>query len=124
MVKKPIKKEFSGFICRPYCAFFKEGQKDEMACGAALVAASLIENGLLTIASFPELEEVDDAPRSERLLFELICRSCPFVIDGCDFRLPTPPVDAVACGGLVLLSALYRAGTVTSDMLRTPPHEE
>ncbi len=120
---KPIKKEFSGFICRPYCAFFKEGQKDEMACGAALMAVSLMENGLLTIASFPELEEVDNAQRGDRLLFELICRSCPFVLDGCDFRLPTPPADAVACGGFVILCALYRTGTVTSEMLRTIAHE-
>jgi hypothetical protein len=122
-VTKPIKKEFSGFICRPYCAFFKEGQKDEMACGAALMAVSLIENGLLAIASFPALKQVDNAPRGDRLLFELICRSCPFVLDGCDFRLPTPPADAVACGGFVLLCALYRAGTVTSEMLRTIAHE-
>jgi hypothetical protein len=118
-----VKKEFSGFICRPYCVFFKEGQKEEMACGAALTAAGLVENGLLSIDSFPRPGTVDNAPRDNHLLFDLICRTCPFVLDGCDFRLPTPPADAVACGGFVLLCALHRSGTLTSEILRTVSHE-
>lgn len=123
MTKGPVKNDFSGFICRPYCIFFKEGQKEEMACGAAIVAATLVKSGALSIASFPEPEGISAPPRDDRLLFDLICRSCPFVRDGCDFRLPTPPVDAVACGGFVLLAALYRTGLLTPDILRTIAHE-
>jgi len=123
MGTRPLKKEFSEFICRPYCTFFKDGQKEDMACGAALVAAQLVVSGLLSIEVFPGTEDIDDYPYDDRLLFELICRFCPFVHDGCDFRLPAPPADAVACGGFVLLGALYRTGAVTSDMLRTVIHE-
>lgn len=123
MGKRPVKKEFSEFICRPYCTFFKDGQKEDMACGAALAAAQLIDAGLLSTEVFPEPEGIDVYPHDDRLLFELICRFCPFVHDGCDFRLPTPPTDAVACGGFVLLGALFHTGAVTPEMLRTVIHE-
>jgi len=114
-----VKKSFSGFICRPYCAFFKEGQKEEMACGAAMAVATLVDRGLLSSESFPEPGSVDDVLNDDPLLFDLICRPCPFVLDGCDFRLPTPPADAVPCGGFVLLRALYFSGVLTPRMLRT-----
>jgi hypothetical protein len=122
-MKRPAKKEFSDFICRPYCVFFREGQKEDMACGGALRVMELIESGLLSIELFPESSGVCGIPDGDPILFELICRSCPFVIDGCDFRLPTPPADAVACGGFALLAFLHNAGMITSDELRKIAHE-
>ncbi len=122
-MKRPTKKEFSDFICRPYCVFFKEGQKEDMACGGALAIMKLIESGVLSVESLPESSNESDTGNSDPFLFELVCRSCPFVLDGCDFRLPTPPADAVACGGFVLLALLYNSGAVTSNTLRTIIHE-
>jgi hypothetical protein len=122
-VKRPAKKDFSSFICRPYCIFFKEGQKEDMACGGALAVMRLITGGLLSIEDIHGSANSHITPDCDLLLFELVCRSCPFVVDGCDYRLPTPPTDAVACGGLVLLGLLYDAGVINADALRTIAHE-
>lgn len=122
-MKGPVKKEFSDFICGPYCIFFKAGQKEDMACGGALAVMRLIADDLLSIDDFPEPSNAPAAPDSDPLLLELVCRSCPFMLDGCDFRLPMPPADAVACGGLILLGLLYDSRMLTTEALRTIAHE-
>jgi hypothetical protein len=124
MTKPPVKRDFSDYICRPYCVFFKEGQKEDMACGGALAVARLTAGGLLSTEDIPKSEVTHISPKNDGLLFELVCRSCPFVIDGCDYRLADPPDDAVACGGLILLGHLFDSGIITADALRKTIHEE
>jgi hypothetical protein len=94
-----------------------------MACGGALTVVELIERGELSPERFPGSPDVCDLVDDDPLLFELICRRCPFVIDGCDFRLPEPPEDAVPCGGFRLLAFLYSAGMISAEALRTIAHE-
>ena len=43
------KKDFKDYICRPFCMFYKEGQKEEMACQGALVVESLVRQRRITI---------------------------------------------------------------------------
>ncbi len=124
MKKQPLKRDFSDFICRPFCVFFKEGQKEDMACGGALAVARLTATGLLSTDDIPEPADSRISPQNDRLLFELVCRSCPFVLDGCDYRLPTPPDDAVACGGLILLGHLLDSGIINADALQYTAHEK
>lgn len=117
MASDHTKKEFADFICRPHCVFFKEGKKEDMACGGALALLDLIDEGLLSIEDLAVSGGRDDTAADDGLLYERICRRCPFVLDGCDFRLPTPPGDAVACGGYLLLRALFHSGTLTARMI-------
>jgi hypothetical protein len=124
MTNRPVKKDFSDFICRPFCVFFKEGQKEDMACGGALAVARLIAAGLLSTEDIPQPAGSRISPENDRLLFELVCRSCPFVLDGCDYRLPTPPDDAVACGGLILLGRLFDSRIISADALRNTDYEQ
>ncbi len=108
------KKTFSDYICRPFCVFFKEGQKEEMACGAAVTAARIIR--LRNIRTGEIVSPVGAQAATGKdgdLLDSLVCRYCPFVIDGCDFRSLKPPPDAVPCGGYILLELLLSRGVIT-----------
>jgi hypothetical protein len=116
---QPTKREFSSIVCRPYCVFFKEGQKEDMACGAALVAVKLARRGLVSTGDLPGPPDAQSPVRDYPILRDLVCERCPFVLDGCDFRLPERPEDAVPCGGFVLLGLLLEAGMIDSESLRT-----
>jgi hypothetical protein len=118
-----IKKDFSAVVCRPYCVFFKEGQKEDMACGAAPAAMELILRGLVSVGDLPAPPSGGDLRRDNLRLREAICSTCPFVVDGCDFRLPQPPEDSVPCGGFVLLALLWDSGMIGPDELRTTVDE-
>ena len=108
------KRGFSDYICRPFCVFFKEGQKEEMACGAAVTAARLIRLRNIPTGEVASLVRAQaDTGKDGDLLDALVCRYCPFVIDGCDFRSPSPPPDAVPCGGFILLGLLLSRGLIT-----------
>jgi hypothetical protein len=112
----PSKETFADYICRPYCIFYKEGVKDDMSCGGAIVVLQLIDAGRWTPGrdSIPPVHTRNDNPDLE----SLVCRRCPFVLDGCDFRSPSPPSDAAPCGGFILLSRLIDAGTITLEDIR------
>lgn len=121
-MRKPTKQDFSAFICGPYCVFFKEGQKEDMACGAAPAAMELIRRGLVSIEDLPNPPDDQYLRRDNQHLREIICRTCPFVLDGCDFRLPEAPDDAVPCGGFVLLRLLLDTGVIEPGTLRAIVH--
>jgi hypothetical protein len=107
------KKGFSDYICRPYCVFFREGQKEEMACGGAVTAARIVGARNIPTGEIASLTpEQADMDEKDDLLDALVCRSCPFVIDGCDFRSEEPQADAVPCGGFILLVLLLSRGLI------------
>jgi|WetSurMetagenome_2_1015567.scaffolds.fasta_scaffold00687_5 hypothetical protein len=105
------KAEYNNFICKPFCSFYKEG-KDSIACGGY----ELLKNHI----TLPELkllaghiavnEEIPkQIPTENKMLAELICKHCDFLIDGCDYaeNRSGPP-----CGGYILIEKLIQITTL------------
>jgi hypothetical protein len=113
------KKDIEEIVCRPYCSFYREGVKEELICNGALLLEKLLKNILL---SPEELTDVADGSSLSTMeyaqLEEIVCRSCPFVVDGCDFSSDPPPADAEPCGGFILLALLVGKDVVHMARLK------
>ncbi|MGA1843739.1 MAG: hypothetical protein ACMUIS_04160 [bacterium] len=109
------KEGFKGYICRPFCTYFREGAKEDMACRGARVVESLLQAGVFRIDAIPINGKSPHlwAHRDE-VLERTVCRSCPFRAEDCDFQSPVPPPGAEPCGGYILLSLLKEKGIITT----------
>jgi hypothetical protein len=119
------KHEFKDFICRPFCCFFRPGEKEELACQGALVAERLVACGLLDPSFLPggEKKTASVWQASDMLLEARVCGPCPFRDGGCDFRAPVRPADAEPCGGYILLRILRDTGVITAEDLAAACHD-
>ena len=113
------KPDFQEMICRPFCRFFKQGVKEDLACQGALVVERLLERGLISLSDMPspKLKRPALWQEPDALLEATVCGRCPFRVDGCDFRASAPPAAAEPCGGYVMLRAIRAAGTLTAATL-------
>ncbi|MFO7972732.1 MAG: hypothetical protein R6U40_13420 [Desulfobacterales bacterium] len=101
------KKDFKDYICLPFCMFYKDGQKEEMACQGALVIESLINQGRM----FPEqlyliVKDLQLCLKHKDTLTRYMCRRCPFMKEDCDFQSTAPSHDLEPCGGYIVLAGL------------------
>jgi hypothetical protein len=101
------KKEIKDYICRPFCTFYREGEKEELICHGARKIENLLDNGVLDIGelacdrngfSFPAVRDA--------VLEAAVCRKCDFRKEDCDFQSEQGPVGAEPCGGYILLCLL------------------
>ena len=107
------KSTFQDYICRPYCAFFKEGQKEDLACRGAEAASILVDRGLVDVGIVPVLEKESSVwERHKDALAAHVCRSCPFFHGDCDFQGEEQIGDAEPCGGFILLALWYENGLI------------
>lgn len=112
------KKEFKYYICRPFCRFFREGQKDEMACRGAQVIELLIASGRLDSKKLPRngkdpyLWEKHDSD-----LETSVCQNCPFFAHDCDYQSINQLPGSEPCGGYILLCLLKKNGSIIIDDL-------
>lgn len=100
-------------ICEGYCAYFKPGAKEDLACGG-LTRAEFV---LMRMGKPPAPDR--GAAMSEgaaRLLEDEVCSGCPFRIDGCDYADRVE--GAEPCGGFVYLALLMDGGMVSADDIR------
>jgi len=102
-------------ICSPACAWHKPGEKEGMSCRGARVIEAFGRGNLPPAfngeaASFANLHD--------EMLFELVCRDCPFRPDGCDFRDPEVTEPSTPCGGYIHLDILLAEGMITEKELR------
>jgi hypothetical protein len=100
-VKAIVKKDpYSSRICKPFCAFYREG-RETLLCGSYRY--------LMESCSIGELSEVPPVLKpdfsEDEWIGENICRNCEFISDGCDYRLgnPSPP-----CGGYAVVEWLRK----------------
>ncbi len=116
------KPDFIDYICRPYCMFFKEGEKEDMACLGARVAQALAEKACFSpeeAAAWARDESAWRDANRDALLFENVCRPCEFRAEDCEYRSEDPLADALPCGGLILLALLLARGVIhPADMER------
>lgn len=109
-----LKAAFESYLCRPFCSFYRAGEKEEMACQGARVLAALVQSGRLTPEEFP-----GSAAKGRRLwqeedkaLERILCLPCPFADDGCDFHSSLRSAATEPCGGYLLLQLLKESGTI------------
>lgn len=101
------KNTFKTYICKPYCAFFKDGEKEEMACQGAIILERLTQKKLISPSNLnTEPIEKDASFKKDETLLRLVCGRCPFEAQDCDFRSNPPPEGSVPCGGYILLYLL------------------
>ncbi|UCG63992.1 MAG: hypothetical protein JSW12_15230 [Deltaproteobacteria bacterium] len=113
------KSQFKGYICRPYCVFFREGQKEAMACQGAQVVERLVAQGRLKPEALARHQKHPPLwQRQDATLDASICQHCSFRLKDCDFTSENPPPDCEPCGGYILVSLLMAKGMLTSDDLK------
>lgn len=105
------KREFKEFICYPFCTFFREDSKEDLACRAALVVMELLRSGRLTLRALSGLERnLDVRGKHDAELDVTVCRQCSFREEDCDFHSEKDVSNAEPCGGYRLLHLLKTAG--------------
>lgn len=113
------KKDIEEYVCRPYCSFYREGEKEELICNGARFLEMLMNKWYLSPEELTGVEEGSSLSPSEYAeLEEIVCRTCPFLVDGCDFRSDPPPADAEPCGGFILLALLVGKDLVSMARLK------
>jgi hypothetical protein len=101
------KHDFKDYICRPFCLFYKEGQKEEMACRGALVVESLVQRRLVARKELSAaVKDRRSCLKHKDLLTRRVCRHCSFMKADCDFQSEAPSDDLEPCGGYALLACL------------------
>jgi|SRR5271169_1998798 len=98
-------KDYTEVICGNFCSFYKVG-KEDLHCGAYLFLRDNFTAQEIELLSKFAGGVDKSAPQSflrDDEIRELICNSCDFLIDGCDFRdnRSGPP-----CGGYTLVERL------------------
>lgn len=98
------KKTFQEYLCRPYCMFFKDGEKEEMACRAAGVLDTLVQRKYVDLTTIPSPIKNHDLWKKYRNVLDIpLCSHCPFRAEDCDFQAEVPSDDLEPCGGFILL---------------------
>jgi hypothetical protein len=101
------KKDFKDYICRPFCMFYKDGQKEEMACQGALVVESLVNQRLISKERvYLSITDYQLCLKHKDTLTRYVCQKCPFMKEDCDFQSTAPSDDLEPCGGYMVLAGL------------------
>jgi len=108
-------------VCAGYCAFYKPGKDEELACKGFLVLRKLTLRWDETAAK-GEKKVIRNQTRDN--LFAMLCVQCPFFDDGCDFAAgrreetrETAKEDATPCGGFLFLGACIDRGSIDIQAL-------
>lgn len=112
------KRQFKDYICRPFCMFFREGQKEAMACQGAQVVQRLVSGGRLNtevLARHPKRPPLWQ--KRDETLDAGICQHCSYRVEDCDFASASPHADCEPCGGYIVVSLLKKNGVITSEDL-------
>lgn len=98
-------KIYTDIICKGFCKYYKKGKEDIRCGGYELLRKNLTPNELKTIVALLNAEPdiKNQIPPKNKKLESLICNSCEFLVDGCDFadNRSGPP-----CGGYNILRRL------------------
>ncbi len=100
-------------LCENFCAYYKPGKDETLACLGYLLLQWLQEKD--NNISF-EKRDRQPSPSGAEVLVDNICRICPFFDGDCDFVLHTE--GSVPCGGFVLLGHLFDENRVSVDDIR------
>ena len=112
------KTNFKDYICRPFCKFFREGEKEEMACQGARVIEQMVRRKRLDPVLLPQHRKTPSLWKNrDPILVAHVCQNCPFREEDCDYQSASPPPDAEPCGGYILLRLLKEKGLISAGDL-------
>jgi len=99
-------------LCLKYCAYYKPGKNEALACrGYAVVERILQERKNLILDC--HLREFE--PATVGLMVKIMCTACDFYEQDCDFMQSR---KARPCGGFVLLAQLLASGVITREDIK------
>jgi len=114
------KNEFKEYLCRPYCMFFKDGQKEEMACQGAVVVNALVQGGHIEVEDLYAVAKDSQLWRKHKeALGRYVCHHCSFRAEDCDFQSPSPSEDLEPCGGFIVLASLKEDNLIDERTIGT-----
>jgi len=99
-------------LCLKFCAYYKPGKDEALACRGFLVVAQLQQQGMAI--PFDRYGQDPDRGRGEALIRGL-CMACAFHEQDCDFMQDR---SARPCGGYVLLSQLLADGRIMLEDIK------
>ena len=112
------KKEIKDYICRPFCTFYREGEKEELICRGARKIEKLLENGVLDIEELACNKNLFSIPSVRDTVLETaVCLKCDFRKEDCDFQSEQGPIEADPGGGYILLCLLIANGVISINEL-------
>ncbi len=115
-------KDFKDDICRPFCMFYKEGQKEEMACLAAQVVATLVRQKRISLKPLPPVVKDHRLWMKHRqTLTRHVCCRCSFMEADCDYQSATLSDNLEPCGGYAVLACLFENRIIDTADLDTLP---
>jgi hypothetical protein len=96
-------------LCVRFCAYYKPGKKEELACQGYVVMERLMRSNRRIALDL--YEQVPDRSVLE-MLVQKMCTNCGFREHDCDFiqDRTAPP-----CGGVVLISQLLGSEAITLE---------
>jgi hypothetical protein len=104
---------FRQTLCLKYCAYFKPGKNEELACRGYLVVEQLIRSGK---ARIPDAFTKEPDRSTAETVIQKICVNCDFFEKDCDFMQDraAPP-----CGGMVVLTQLLKTNRASLEDIVT-----
>ena len=98
--------------------YFKEGQKEDMACQGAQIIELLIVRQRIDAMKIPPLTKSSGLwNKYKRDFSSHVCDLCSFRAEDCDFQSPEYQDDAEPCGGFMLLAHLTENGLIEESDL-------
>lgn len=108
------KSELAAILCLNFCAYYKPGKNEALACEGFAVVQRLIEGGRKL--SLKKRGSSATKPATAQALRANVCRACSFHASDCDFILTGG--KAAPCGGFALLSLLLDEGEITLEDIK------
>lgn len=100
-----------GLICPHLCRYYKPEKTDEEGCGGVLWLERRPELAPAVSRLAVDMESHLFGQAADHPLLLAVCRQCPYLIDGCDFRDPDVPDEQCSpCGGLRAVAGLLASG--------------
>jgi hypothetical protein len=88
-------------LCRKFCRYYKPSKNEDVKCMGYLVVREMMEKG--KDLSFDRSDTLLD-DRTVVKLYEILCRSCSFYDNDCDFAAHIQ--NAPPCGGFIFLGLM------------------
>lgn len=94
---------YTALICKTFCRYYKEDKEDIHCGGYDFIRKNLTSKELKSFIRIMKRDNLSENIPLTNDIFELICRECSFLIDGCDYSsgLSVPP-----CGGYIIVRRL------------------
>jgi hypothetical protein len=96
-------------LCLKFCAYYKPGKKEDLACRGYEVVERLQQAGI-TMEVSPSEQKPDRA--TAEMLVQKMCITCDFHEKDCDFMMDR---TAPPCGGFALLAQLLGSGALVIE---------